>query len=84
MKPLVFVENENGKIEFTKEQLQQLLDSCYDEGIKDGSKTIVSYPVSIEPWWLRQNYEDITITWSAQTDCSTNDLSSPSRSFTIL
>ena len=84
MKPLVFVENENGKIELTKEQLEQLIDSCYYEGVKDGSKTTVSYTGTTEPWWLRQNYWDIRITGSDQTDCSTSDLSSPSRSFTIL
>lgn len=62
MKPLVFVENENGKIELTKEQLEQLLDSCYYEGVKDGSKTTVSYSESTEPWWMRKGYWDITTT----------------------
>ena len=35
MKIKIFVPNDNGKFEFTKEELESLLKEAYDEGYRD-------------------------------------------------
>lgn len=44
MKIKVFVPNDNGKFEFTKEELESLLKEAYDEGYKDGCPSISTTP----------------------------------------
>lgn len=43
----IFYPNQNGRIELTKEELENLLDTirkeAYDEGYTDGSKNIITY-----------------------------------------
>ncbi len=42
---LVIDTNKNGKIEYTKEQLEDLLKKAYDEGYEEGLKrTVITYP----------------------------------------
>lgn len=46
---IVIEKNKDGKIEFTKEELQKILDDVYSQGYADGSKkydtiTYPSYP----------------------------------------
>ena len=45
MKIKVLFPNERGKIEFTKEELETLLEECYQDGIAEGKKLgSISYP----------------------------------------
>lgn len=46
MKVKVFYPNENGKIEFTKQELEKLLDEAYKEGYSDGNNKY-NYPWTI-------------------------------------
>lgn len=41
MKYIVLTPNANGKFEFTKEELQKLLDEAYEQGKKDASTNFV-------------------------------------------
>lgn len=48
MRIKIFTPNNNGKIEFTKEELEKLLEEAYQEGYDEGSKkTILQYPQGI-------------------------------------
>ena len=38
MKPRIFYCNEKGNVEFTKEELEKLIDDIYDEGKSDGMR----------------------------------------------
>lgn len=49
MKVKVFTTNEKGKIEFTKEELEKLLDEVYQDG-RNGVITI-NGPSTNAPWW---------------------------------
>lgn len=45
MKIKVLFPNERGKIEFTKEELETLLEECYQDGITEGKKLgSINYP----------------------------------------
>ena len=44
----VFTLNKNGKIELTKEELQQMLDEAYHDGSNSVTITTPSYPYN--PW----------------------------------
>lgn len=55
MKPIVVKPDKNGKISYTVEELEKLLEEVYNEGRKDG---ISQYPYYIPPtspsdnqWW---------------------------------
>ena len=55
MRPIVVTPDENGKISYTVEELEKLLEEVYNEGKKDG---ISQYPYYIPPtspsdnqWW---------------------------------
>ena len=55
MRPIVVTPDENGKISYTVEELEKLLEEVYNEGKKDG---ISQYPYYISPtspsdnqWW---------------------------------
>ena len=50
MKVKVFTLNENKKIEFTKNELKELLDEMYNEGYKDGANKYY-YTTPYKPWW---------------------------------
>lgn len=51
MKTKYFFLNKNGKIEFTKEELDKLLKDTYDEGYSDGSLTHTFAPIRYVPYW---------------------------------
>lgn len=55
MKPIVVIPGKNGKISYTVEELEKLLEEVYNEGKKDGMS---QYPYYIPPtspsdnqWW---------------------------------
>lgn len=49
MRIKIFIPNNNGKLEFTKEELEKLLEEAYQEGYDEGSKkTTISYPAGIK------------------------------------
>ena len=41
----------NGRISFTKEELEDLLEEVYNNGYDDGRKTCNYYPYQISPSW---------------------------------
>lgn len=41
----------NGRISFTKEELEDLLEEVYNNGYDDGRKTCNYYPYQINPSW---------------------------------
>lgn len=53
MKTKIFTKNENGKIEFTENELKKLLDEIYNEGYNDGKSRSYIYttPYTSKPWW---------------------------------
>lgn len=53
MKTKIFTKNENGKIEFTENELKKLLDEIYNEGYNDGKSRSYIYttPTRTTPWW---------------------------------
>ena len=54
----VFTLNSNGKIELTKEELQQMLDESYRDGCNSVTITAPSYPCS--PFYYRTTESDST------------------------
>ena len=46
---VLFEKNANGKIEFTKEELEQLLEQAKQEGIKEGQKYSYIYTTPSSP-----------------------------------
>lgn len=44
MRPIVLVPNKNGKLELTKEELQNLLDEAYEQGKRDAVLTTTTNP----------------------------------------
>ena len=67
MKPILIIKekNENGKYEFTKEEIEKIIDQYYNEGVSDGKAQ--SQPIYINPspytyptayptdeWWKKQ------------------------------
>lgn len=48
---IIIVEiNKDGKIEFTKEDLEKLIDEVYEDGFENGKRTIYPYwPTTITP-----------------------------------
>lgn len=49
MKVKIFIPNSNGKIEFTKDELEKLLDEVYQEGYDEGRQNcIISYPPGLQ------------------------------------
>lgn len=75
MKYKIYTVNADNKIEFTKEELQKLMDDVYQEGYKDGKDNFTittpslprSYPdttgTQVKPWW----YEP-TVTMQSSND----------------
>ena len=46
----VIERNENGKVELTKEELQQMLDDAYHQGYSDGKRSIDTITCPSYPW----------------------------------
>ena len=70
MKVKVFQPNSHGKIEFTREELEKLLNEVYDDGFRDG--TIAQKEKSTWTWTSPYRYSDsITLTDSVN---STNTI----------
>lgn len=69
MKTKYFFLNENGKIEFTKEELDRLLKDTYDEGYSDGSLTHAYpfTPIRYVPYWYNSPTTSTPEIW-----CSTS------------
>lgn len=50
---IVVEKNKDGKIEFTKDELQKMLDEAYNQGYSDGKATrwdTITYPSN--PWYV--------------------------------
>ena len=62
MSHVVVVEkNKDGKIEFTKNELQKMLDEAYNQGYSDGKATrwdTITYPSS--PWYTTTSSNTVT------------------------
>jgi hypothetical protein len=72
MKVKVFTLNENKKIEFTKNELKELLDEMYNEGYKDGANKYY-YTTPYKPWWSTTPvYTNTPITVCSNTSDSTS------------
>ena len=63
MKTKYFFLNKNGKIEFTKEELDKLLKDTYDEGYSDGSLTHVFAPIQYVPYWYNSPSSNNVEVW---------------------
>lgn len=53
---VVIEKNKDGKIEFTKDELQKMLDDAYNQGYLDGKATkwdTITYPS--HPWYVSTN-----------------------------
>ena len=65
-----FTRNKNNKIEFTGEELKELLDEVYRDGYKDGKEDNITYYTyctpkwSPEPWWTYVTCNDSSNTTS--------------------
>lgn len=58
--------NNNGKIEFTKEELTKLLEQAHDEGFRAGVESVTKpYITTTNDWWNKQ--PTITYASNAQT-----------------
>ena len=52
MKTKIFTKNNKGKIEFTEQELKNLLDEIYNDGYEDGSKKYYyTTPYHYYPYW---------------------------------
>lgn len=72
----IFTPNENGKFEFTKQELEELINEAYEEGYSDGQGT---------PYWspgTRHIEKDITWDWHDGPTC-TNELRPAEKSIFI-
>ena len=56
----VFQTNKNGKIEFTKEELEDLLSKVYQDGYNDGCKYYSNWYYTTTPAYVKSpiNYRD--------------------------
>lgn len=68
MRPKIFYVNEKGNIEFTKEQLEKLINEIYDEGKTDG---INYHHVEYVPYQIP--YQAPTIDWNRTITCNASD-----------
>lgn len=67
----VFPKNEKGKIEFTKEELQKLLNEVYNEGKIDSYTISYGYNITTTPY-----YYSTTTTSNSSTSIDKNNLTS--------
>ena len=68
MKVKVFTKNQNGKIEFTEDELQKLLDEIYNEGYWDSKKNNYIYTTPYTHTYPYTVYS--TSTSATSVDCS--------------
>lgn len=68
MKVKVFTKNQNGKIEFTEDELRKLLDEIYNEGYWDGKGNNYSY-IYTTPYTHTYPYT-LCSTSTTSVDCS--------------
>ena len=68
---VVFINEKNDKITFTKDELQTLLEDAYQKGYEDGSKYTITSPSPTLPkyWW-----ENPPTWWSQGPTCVENDV----------
>lgn len=75
----VFKLNENGKIEFSKKELDALLDEVYKEGYKDGKESHHTWTSPYSDWWRYPYYSTI----STATSTNAGDISVTNNPYTI-
>ncbi len=74
---IIFINEKNDKITFTKDELQTLLEDAYQKGYEDGSKRTITTP-SIDPITYPPNIYKTTPDpnpWWNQPYCTTSDTS---------
>jgi hypothetical protein len=77
----VFKLNENGKIEFSKKELDALLDEVYKEGYKDGKESHHTWISPYNDWWKYQYPYCSTI--NTATSSNAGDISVTNNPYTI-
>ena len=71
----VIEKNENGKIELTKEELQQMLDDAYHQGYSDGKESNATITYPSHPWTVTYCDQNTTpldkykVTISGSSEC---------------
>lgn len=78
MRVRCFYPNKEDKIEFTREELEKLINDVYDEGREDGEKLAsqktvpIIYPTPANPytpiWYNTPIYTDYTTIWCTNDD----------------
>ena len=80
--------NENGKIEFTKEELSVLLDEVWNDGYNSNTNYVWESPYKWTPWWERPYFYDPIptttpyATWT-NADALSPDTLTPSDTYTV-
>lgn len=78
MKVRVFYPNKDNKIEFTKQQLEKLLDEVYEEGRSKGysegynNSRLVTIPYPYTPYWYCTTSSELTCSNSLNNDTINN------------
>lgn len=74
MKIRYFYPNKDDKIEFTREELERLINDVYDEGKEDGMRlaqpSTITVPARIITplWYNSREYNDYTTVWCSNDD----------------
>ena len=80
----IFSVDKNNMIEFTREELQSLLDEAYNEGFSDGKlaaqTTLIHYPTN-DPGSTGKNPLDPCYTWMGPNDVPTSCIDSNSYTY---
>ena len=74
----VFPKNERGKIEFTKEELQKLLNEVYSEGKADSYTVYYGSGSTLAPWYSTITANNSTISLDKNKVPDTGAFSTPS------
>ena len=69
----VFILNSNGKIELSKEELQQMLDESYRDGHNSVTITTPSYPYNPLTPYYATGYDSNTVTSTTVTVTKNNE-----------
>lgn len=64
-KLLIITPNENGKLEFTQKELEDLLNSAYEDGYQDGC---AQQPFIYNPTGTRDT-DELNLRWGGSTTC---------------
>ena len=83
MKTKYFFLNKNGKIEFTKEELDKLLKDTYDEGYSDGSLTHTFAPIQYVPYWYNSPSSSNVEVWCSGSSGTENTITTSAGPTTI-